>query len=414
MKAIGGWAIALVLLNGACAPNVEQPSASETGYNPDTVEFGYNDETLALKQMFAEQEIAALAQPFVGVRTSDGKQSGLFPLHATGVSTEPVREAAEAFLALLTPEQLLRTQFAVDASEWRRWSNIDNGLYVRAGTSLREMSEPQRKAAMTLMRASLSAKGFELTEAIRRTEQTLSEINDDILQYGEDLYFFTVMGEPLSGKPWGWQIDGHHLVINYFVMGDQVVMTPVFLGGEPAVAQSGKYSGNAVLQDEQNAGLAFMQSLDPELQRAAALSARKTANNNLAQANSDNVVIDYSGLRASALPASQKQDLLDLIGLFVANMDDGHARVKMSEVEALLDETWFAWVGAVSDDAVFYYRIHSPVILIEFDHQVPVGTRSIHPAGVPTRDHIHIVVRTPNGNDYGKDLLAQHLQEHPH
>jgi hypothetical protein len=24
------------------------------------------------------------------------------------------------------------------------------------------------------------------------------------------------------------------------------------------------------------------------------------------------------------------------------------------------------------------------------------------------------VVRTPNGNDYGKDLLRQHYEQHPH
>jgi hypothetical protein len=55
------------------------------------------------------------------------------------------------------------------------------------------------------------------------------------------------------------------------------------------------------------------------------------------------------------------------------------------------------------------YRIHSPVILIEFDHQRPVGTTTLHPVDRPTRDHIHTIVRTPNGNDYGKDLLRQHL-----
>src|SRR5262249_16919050 len=32
----------------------------------------------------------------------------------------------------------------------------------------------------------------------------------------------------------------------------------------------------------------------------------------------------------------------------------------------------------------------------------------------PTRDHIHTVVRTPNGNDYGKDLLRQHYARHDH
>ena len=79
-----------------------------------------------------------------------------------------------------------------------------------------------------------------------------------------------------------------------------------------------------------------------------------------------------------------------------------------------LDETHFAWVGASDPDAVFYYRIHSPVILIEFDHQNPVGTRMINPPRKVTRDHIHTIIRTPNGNDYGKDLLSQHLETHRH
>ena len=68
----------------------------------------------------------------------------------------------------------------------------------------------------------------------------------------------------------------------------------------------------------------------------------------------------------------------------------------------------------MADTDVFYYRIHSPVILIEFDHQRPVGTRTINPPGRPMRAHSHVVVRTPNGNNYGKDLLRQHLTTHPH
>ena len=53
------------------------------------------------------------------------------------------------------------------------------------------------------------------------------------------------------------------------------------------------------------------------------------------------------------------------------------------------------------------------VILVEFDHQTPVGLRDL-PRGQATRQHIHTVVRTPNGNDYGKDLLRQHYEAHPH
>ena len=46
---------------------------------------------------------------------------------------------------------------------------------------------------------------------------------------------------------------------------------------------------------------------------------------------------------------------------------------------------------------------------IEFDHQMPVALPGPR---VPGKAHIHSVVRTPNGNDYGKDLLRQHYQRH--
>ena len=83
--------------------------------------------------------------------------------------------------------------------------------------------------------------------------------------------------------------------------------------------------------------------------------------------------------------------------------------MKLNEVRDHLDATYFAWVGGAKDDSVFYYRIHSPVVLIEFDHQgrvAPFRSRE------PTRDHVHAVIRTPNGNDYGKDLLRQHYEAH--
>ena len=131
------------------------------------------ESTLVGKKRSADQQMAALAVPFTGVRTAAGVTAGLFPVRATGVSTEPVRVAADAFLASLTGTQAIRTVFAVDDAEWRRWSNVDNGIYVRQGVSVKEMSEAQRQAAMALMRASLSAKGLALTEAIRKTDQTL-------------------------------------------------------------------------------------------------------------------------------------------------------------------------------------------------------------------------------------------------
>jgi hypothetical protein len=352
---------------------------------------------------------AALAEPFKGV-TSDGTvEPGLFAVRATGVTTRPIREAAERFLAALTADQRTKTTFAVDALEWRDWNNVHR--YVRQGVSFKEMTEPQRERAFALMRAGLSAKGFERSRNIMRLNGYVAELVKNPDEYGEFLYHFTIMGAPSDTEPWGWQLDGHHLIINYFVLRDQVVMTPTFMGSEPVSATTGQYAGTVVFQDEQNLGLAFATSLTADQRAKAVIQTSKTANNALAQAFRDNLMLDYAGLRATDLTPAQRDRLVGLVNEYVRNMDDGHARVRMEEVRAHLDRTYFAWIGDIAPDAVFYYRIHSPVILIEFDHQSPValpGERR------PGRAHVHTVVRTPNGNDYGKDLLRQHYQKYAH
>jgi hypothetical protein len=266
------------------------------------------------------------------------------------------------------------------------------------------------------MRAAMSAKGLKLSQDIMKLNHTLGELNqDDFVNYGEWLYHVTVMGEPSATRPWGWQVDGHHLIINYFVLGDQVVMTPLFVGSEPVIAPSGKYKGLSILQQEQADGLALLRALDPGQRVRAILTSAKTGNNNQTEAFRDNVVMPYAGVPAADLSPAQQQRLLALIALFVDNLKEGQAKVRMDEVRAHLARTHFAWIGGSDDASVFYYRIHSPVVMIEFDHQRPANYR---PAGtdtqMPNREHIHVVVRTPNGNDYGKDLLRQHLEQHKH
>ena len=351
---------------------------------------------------------AALAEPFVGVTTNGAVEPDLFTIRATGVTTRPVMDAAVAFLDALNADQRATTTFPVDDVEWRDWNNIHR--YARKGVSLAELTEAQRERAFDLMRAGLSAKGFEQSRNIMRLNGYLAELTQAFDEYGEFLYHFTVMGTPHATEPWGWQLDGHHLIINYFVMGDQVVMTPTFMGSEPISSDEGATAGIRLFEDEQNLGLALAQSLTEDQRATAVLQTTKEGNASLAQAFRDNLVLDYAGIRADALDAEQRTALLGVIREYVRNMSEGHAAVRMAEVEEHLDRTYFAWIGPISDDAVFYYRIHSPVVLIEFDHQSPVALDGAR--GVPTRRHVHTVVRTPNGNDYGKDLLRQHIEAH--
>jgi hypothetical protein len=156
-------------------------------------------------------------------------------------------------------------------------------------------------------------------------------------------------------------------------------------------------------------------ALDNGLRSKAILNPRKTDNYNLTEAFKDNVVLDYAGARAGDFAEPGRKKILELVELYVGNMDDGHARVKMDEVKRHLERTWFAWIGGSDSSSVYYYHIHSPVILIEFDHQRPANlARFAADPNQPARQHIHCVVRTPNGNDYGKDLLRQHYEQQKH
>ncbi|MBM87584.1 MAG: hypothetical protein CMQ41_04345 [Gammaproteobacteria bacterium] len=371
----------------------------------------YPANLLEQKGNFSLGAARALGQPFRGVATTDGIIEGLYPIKSTGVSTLPIRQAAETFLESLSTADLSRTHYAIGDPEWRDWSNVDVGIFPRRGMSLEDMDDNQKEAAWDLLGAALSAEGLTQTQDIMKTEQTLFEINGEPIRYGTEKYYFTLMGIPSAEQPWGFQLDGHHLVINYFVLGDQVVMTPAFWGGEPVYADSGMYAGNHILQEEQNTGLVLMQSLSPAQQIVATLNPNKVGNNQVAAANQDNLTLEYEGIKGSELDSQQKLNLLNVIRSFVGALREPHAEVTMDEIGQHINDTYFAWVGGAEDDSVFYYRIHSPVILIEFDHQGPVGTLHKNEPGVPTRDHIHTIIRTPNGNDYGKDLLAQHLAQ---
>jgi hypothetical protein len=354
---------------------------------------------------YVEKSLAAAAEPFKGITTNGLVVPGLFGIQKTGVSTESIREAAEVFVGSLSPEQRSKTVFAVETDQWRTWSNIHPTL-LRHGTPLFEMSDLQRDRAFALLRESLSQRGFEEAIDIMHLNETVQEMTGRLSEYGEDLYWLSIMGTPSASEPWGWQWDGHHLIVNYFVLGDQVVVTPTFLGAEPVHAKTGKYAGVRVFKADEDRGLALIRAFS-QTQRAKTILAPETSGEDFTVAFRDNLVLDYAGIGYDELTNSQHDLLLQLLEYHIGRMHDGHAAVKLAEVKQHLEQTHFCWMGGIEDDSTFYYRVHSPVIIIEFDHQRGIAFRE-HTK--PYKDHIHVIIRTPNGNDYGKDLLRQHYQ----
>ena len=130
----------------------------------------------------------------------------------------------------------------------------------------------------------------------------------------------------------------------------------------------------------------------------------------VAGAFKDNAVVPVAGIRGDELTDAQRRLLLYLVGTYTGWTAPSHAGVHLGLVGEHLDETWFAWMGSQGDDGPFYYRVQSPVVLIEFDHHPGI----VFDNTVPSRNHVHSIVRAPNGGDYGADLLRQHYERFDH
>jgi len=359
--------------------------------------------------------------PFTGVTTDGRVVPGLFSLQPSDAPTAEMTAAVAVLLGSVSPAQRAAMRFPVESDLWRGWQNTE--LYVENyGLRLDETNERVRDAAMNVLRASLSAKGYETSRDVMRLNQFLGDLVGGPAVLGEWSYMFCLFGEPSMSEPWGWQLFGHHLTLSCFVLGRQMVLTPAFLGAEPTYAEVGPFAGINLFEDEERAGLALMRSLSTAQQRQAIVAhsmvggdlpagRRHFADNlHLGGAHQDNRVVPYEGLQGSAFSAVQRRALLDLVALYVAPLPSGPQAARMEQIERHLPDTHFCWIGGHEEASPFYYRIQSPVVMIEFDHHIGVFLTNAEPA----KFHVHTIVRTPNGNDYGIDLLRLHYAQSPH
>jgi hypothetical protein len=355
----------------------------------------------ALQDLFAGWR-QSLQEPFKGI-TADGEiERGLFPLRKAGPSTQPLIDAVNLFLSSLDPGQRAAVCFDVGGEVWRTWSNIHRNL-MRHGLCLAELSERQRELADRVLRTGLGARAYETARNAMRLNEHLAELTNLPEEFGELFYWISIFGEPSADRPWGWQFDGHHCNINCFVLRNQVVLSPMLLGSEPVLAESGVYKGTTVLREEEAAGWAFMKTLSPE-QRSKALIGMDLPFDGYASGFKDNIVVPTAGLPVAAMTPAQCDQLVELIALYTDRLPGEHAGVRLAEVRQHLEQTVFAWIGEFDPVSPFYYRIYSPVIFIEFYHQPGVAL----PDTGYNRRHAHALVRTPNGNDYGRALLGQY------
>jgi uncharacterized protein DUF3500 len=360
--------------------------------------------------------------PFKGITTDGTVVPSLYPITRTGASTEEMLAAARAYMSALSAEQQAEFVLPADSPAWRRWTNAFP-RWAPHGILLDDLEGMQRERALRLIAESLSASGYTTIRNVMKLNEALGEMVDDMREtLTQWIYWFTVFGPPSGDRPWGWQLVGHHLDLHCFVLGDQIVMTPSFLGAEICEVDDGPFAGTRVFDRERAVALAFVSALTPAQRETAVLypsiqpkdlppELDHPSNGRMrAGAGADNAVIPYEGLPAADLSAVQQARLVALLETHTSIMRGPHRSVRMEEIHKHLGETHVAWIGGTGVDDAFYYKIHSPVVLVEYDCHSSV----FFEADDPVPFHVHIVVRTPNGNDYGKDLLAHHYAQFEH
>ena len=356
---------------------------------------------------------------FRGVTEDGALRQDLYELTPAQPGEEaPVAEmvvAARDLLAVLDDEGRKRISFPADAVEWQTWANPE---FMQFDTGLRLDGQPEivRQKALALMRASLSPEGYELTHAMMLINGFLGEVVDLPTVLNEWSYNVALYGEPDLRAPWGWQLFGHHCAVNCLVVEGRMVVSPVFLGAEPDEVDAGPHAGiSGVFAERIDLGLQLMAALSDEQRRTATTFAQMVDpamppgrvhpgdERHLAGAFQDNRVIPFEGVRVAELPAEAQDAALRVAETFLRLLPEGPRTARLREVREHLDETWFSWIGGHDPGDVFYYRLQSPVLIAELDHHCGVFLDY----DTPQPFHIHTVLRTPHGNDYGRAYVRQ-------
>ena len=371
--------------------------------------------------------------------------------HLTGVGARQLvnrmGEAAANFIASLAPDQ--RRKCLLDFADQERRTRWYYTPGERDGLPLDEMERQQQQLAHQLVAAGLSRSGYVTAATIIGLETVLDAFEG--WRYpgrGRDpgWYYVAIFGRPDRTEPWGWRFEGHHISLNYTIVGGQIVApTPTFFGSNPAEAPLGSGSTLRPLSGVEDLARELLQALTEEQQATAIIA--PAAPPDIIMSNRPKVIeaafslptpqmmgqpmtpeqweavekrqkelgltqahletLRYSsrpkGLPAAAMTAGQQEIFIALIGEYINRIPEELAEIELAKVrEQGLDGLHFAWAGGLARRQPHYYRLHGPRFLVEYDN-----TQN-------DANHIHSVWRDPE-DDFGAQLLAAHYaREHKH
>jgi hypothetical protein len=310
-------------------------------------------------------------------------------------------EAANAFISSLSEDQ--QSKVLLDFEDMTRvdWSYLPATLIPRPGLSLKDLNENQQEYLHKLLQVYLSEEGLYKTERIIYLENVLKELENGNKMRDEDLYYVAFYGKPGKDEIWGWQFEGHHVSLNFTVVGEQISFAPLFFGANPAKINQGMNKGLRVLRDEEDIALQLVHSLDKAQKEKAIF--QLNAFLEIVTTNASEVhPLEPVGIIAGDLNPEQRKLLHNLILEYINTVSEEVAikRYQLIKSEEF-DHIRFGWAGSTDISMPHYYRIQGKSFLIEFDN-----TQN-------NANHIHAVWRDFNG-DFGRNLIKEHYQNSKH
>jgi hypothetical protein len=186
--------------------------------------------------------------------------------------------------------------------------------------------------------------------------------------------------------------------LNFTFNNNQVAVTPLFLGADPAEYPLLEHAGLRILGQEEDLGIRLINGLSAQ-QRKKATRDTAAPQDIITAAESGKRLIAYWGIKASELSQEQQRLLTLIIREFVFNLEHEKSLLEYDKiVKAGISNVYFGWIGSYKETQPHYYVLNGPTFLIEFDNH---------------NNHIHAIWRE-KGNDFGEDILKEHYRQSLH
>jgi hypothetical protein len=318
---------------------------------------------------------------------------------------QSISSTARNFIATLSNDQKKETLFPFDSEE--RYSFHYFPINDRKGLPLDKMSEPQKKAAMSLLSACVADNTVKKINDIIELENILKVLenrkaDDHFRDPGK--YHIAIFGEPGDNSIWGWRFEGHHVSFHFSTRDNSLVAaTPGFLGANPAIVPDGPQKGKEILKDEKQLAFRLLKSLSAEQINKTVFSDR-APDDIVTRIDRKAMINEATGVLYKDMTEAQQKTFIELIQLYVHRYKKDFADQMMKEIrDAGLQNLRFAWAGDknVEIGHAHYYRIVGPTVIIEYDN-----TQN-------NANHVHTVVRDLK-RDYGGDQLLEHYKTGHH